>query len=195
MRKTKDCSQGNQDYDYHSTMKTTAIRDFLAGGDRRSIGKSNALVARLEKRPQLLPELLHEMWNADPMIAMRAADALEKVTRKRPEALQRFKKELLGLAEETGQQELRWHLAAMLPRLQLSSAERWRVMETLTQYLENKSSIVKTFALQGMFDLSVQDSELRQHVEELLIVAVSTGTAAMRARARKLLGEIAKQQR
>lgn len=173
-------------------MKSAAIRDFLAGGDRRSIGKSNALVAKVGKHPELPPELLHEMWNADPMIAMRAADALEKITRKRPEVLQRFKKELLGLAEETRQQELRWHLAAMLPRLQLSSAERRRVMETLTRYLEDKSSIVKTFALQGMFDLSVQDSELRSQVEELLTVAVSTGTAAMRARARKLLRRMAK---
>ena len=171
-------------------MKSGAIRDLLSGGDRRSIGKSNALVAKLEKRPELLPELLHEMWNADPVIAMRAADALEKVTRKRPEVLQRFKKELLGLAEETPQQELRWHLAAMLPRLQLSSAERQRVMQTLTGYLEDKSSIVKTFALQGMFDLSVQHSELRHQVEELLTVAVSTGTAAMRARARKLLRQM-----
>lgn len=152
-------------------------------------------MAKLEKKPELLPELLHEMWNADPMIAMRAADALEKVTRKQPEMLQQFKKELQGLAEETRQQELRWHLAAMLPRLQLSSAERRRAIETLTQYLEDKSSIVKTFALQGMFDLAVQHSELRQQVEELLTMAVSRGTAAMRARARKLLSQMARRER
>lgn len=175
-------------------MKSGAIRDLLSGGDRRSIGKSNALVAKLEKQPELLPELLQEMWNADPVIAMRAADTLEKVTRKKSQALQRFKKELLGLAEETQQQELRWHLAAMLPRLQLSSAERQRAIQTLTQYLGDKSSIVKTFALQGMFDFSVQHSELEQQVEELLTVAVSRGTAAMRARARKLLRQMAKEE-
>lgn len=149
----------------------------------------------LELRPDLLPELLHQMWNADAVIAMRAADALEKLTRRQSEVLQRFKKELLGLAEETRQQELRWHLAAMLPRLQLSPKERERVVAVLTGYLNDKSSIVKTFALQGLFDLSVLHSELRPRIEQLLTVAVSTGTAAMRARSRKLLGQIAKRER
>src|SRR5215469_5592624 len=117
-------------------MKSATIRDLLSGGDRRSIGKSNTLVARLERQPELLPELVRHMWDRDPIIAMRAADALEKLTRRKTELLQRFKKELLGLAEETRQQELRWHLAALLPRLHLTSSELRRAMEILTQYLE-----------------------------------------------------------
>ena len=176
-------------------MKPVAILELLAGGNRRSIGRVSKLVTMLERRPDLLPELLHQMWNADAVIAMRAADALEKLTRRQSEVLQRFKKELLGLAEETRQQELRWHLAAMLPRLQLSPKERERVVAVLTGYLNDKSSIVKTFALQGLFDLSVLHSELRPRIEELLTVAVSTGTAAMRARSRKLLGQIARRER
>ena len=175
-------------------MKSAAIRDLLSGGDRRSIGKSNALVARLERQPELLPELVQHMWNHDPIMAMRAADALEKLTRCQTEVLQRFKKELLGLAEETRQQELRWHLAAMLPRVQLTPSELRRVMKVFRQYLEDKSSIVRTFALQAMFDLSVQHSELRPQVEELLTVTVSAGTAAMRARSRTLLGQMAREE-
>jgi len=176
-------------------MKPATIRAFLTGRDRRSIGKSNALVARLEQQRELLPELVQHLWDPDPIIAMRAADALEKFTRSQKEVLQRFKNELLGLAEETRQQELRWHLAAVLPRLQLTSSELRRVMKVLTHYLEDKSSIVKTFALQGMFDLSIQHSELRPQIEELVNVALSTGTAAMRARARKLLSQMAREGR
>ncbi|HEY6249762.1 MAG TPA: hypothetical protein VI685_07355 [Candidatus Angelobacter sp.] len=176
-------------------MKSVAIRSFLIGGDRRSIGRANKLVTLLEGRPDLLPELVCEMWSADAVLAMRAADALEKFTRKQADVLQRFKKELLGLAKETCQQELRWHLAAMLPRLQLSSSERRQVIRILIEYLEDKSSIVKTFALQGLFDLSLLHSELRPQVEELLTAALSTGTAAMRARSRKLLSQIAKKHR
>lgn len=173
-------------------VKPATIRSFLAGGDRRSIGKANKLVELLASRPNLLPELVRHIWDTDPVIAMRAADALEKFTRQQTDVLQRFKKELLGLAEETRQQELRWHLAAMLPRLQLTPAERQRATGILMQYLRDKSSIVKTFALQGLFDLSVLHSELRPQVEELLTAAASTGTAAMRARSRKLLSQIAK---
>lgn len=165
---------------------------YLAGGDRRSIGRANEIVELLQSQPGLLPQLIHEMWNPDPIVAMRAADAVEKLTRKQGLALQRFKKELLGLAEESHQQELRWHLAAMLPRLELSPAECRRVTQILAAWLEDKSSIVKTFALQGLFDLSLQHSALRPQVEELLTAAVQTGTAAMKARSRKLLSKMAR---
>jgi hypothetical protein len=57
---------------------------------------------------------------------MRAADAAEKISLKKPQLLAPFKAELLGLAEETAQAELRWHLALMVPRLPLSRAEHER---------------------------------------------------------------------
>jgi len=173
-------------------MKPVRIHDYLAGGDRRSIGRADELASLLAHRPALLPELVREMWSDDPVVAMRAADVLEKVTRTQQQELQRFKKELLGLAEETRQQELRWHLAAMLPRLELSPSERQRATTILTHYLEDKSSIVKTFALQALFDLSVLYPPLRTQVEELLRAAMRGGTPAMRARSRKLLGKMGK---
>jgi len=173
-------------------MKASDIRAYLAGGDRRSIGRADELVKALERQTSLLPELVEDMWNPDPVIAMRAADATEKLSRKQAHRLQRFEKEFLGLAGETQQQELRWHLAAMLARLHLSPAEQRRTAAILTQYLEDQSSIVRTFALQGLFDLAVLDSGLRPRVEELLRSAQRVGTAAMRARSRKLLARAGK---
>jgi hypothetical protein len=174
------------------TMARLSIRGYLAGGDRRSLGRAQQLIQLLEKRPEHLPELIREMWNPDPTIAMRAADAAEKLTRKQAQALQPFKRELLGLAEETRQRELRWHLAAMIPRLRLRPPEQSRFIRVLTQYLGGKSSIVKTFALQALFDLSESDAALRPQIEELLQKTVHEGTPAMRARSRKLLKQIEK---
>jgi hypothetical protein len=168
-------------------MKTVRIREYLSGGDRRSIGRADELVRLLQHQPDLLPELIQQIWSEDPLVAMRAADAVEKLTRTQAHGLQSFKKELLGLAAETSQPELRWHLAAMLPRLHLSPAERQRAFRVLTEYLQDKSSIVKTFAIQGLFDLSVGDPGLRPQVEEVLRVSLRDGTAAMRARSRKLI--------
>jgi hypothetical protein len=51
---------------------------------------------------------------------MRAADAAEKVSAKKPRLLDRHKAELLGLLAEAEQIELRWHLALMIPRLRLA---------------------------------------------------------------------------
>lgn len=123
------------------------------------------------------------------MLRMRAADAAEKVTVQKPRLLVPFKAELLGLLSEAEQKELRWHLALMIPRLSLTRPERRRVGEELKRYLEDSSSIVKTFALQGLTEIAADDAALRPQVRELLEQSVRTGTPAMRARARKLLKE------
>jgi hypothetical protein len=118
---------------------------------------------------------------------MRAADAAEKVTRTNRELLQPYKKELLGLMMETEQQELRWHLAVMVPRLLLNAKERSLATSLLIGYREDRSSIVKTCALQGLADLAQEDPSIRPGVIEILHEATRTGTAAMKARGRKLL--------
>jgi hypothetical protein len=121
---------------------------------------------------------------------MRAADAAEKVTREHPEWLAPYRKELLGLLAEAEEQEVRWHLAAMVPRLELSASEREQATSTLDRYLGDRSSIVKTLALQGMADLAKGDASLRVKVIETLREATRTGTAAMKARSRKLLKQL-----
>jgi hypothetical protein len=121
---------------------------------------------------------------------MRAADAAEKITVTHPELLKSYKQELLGLLAEAEQIELRWHLALMVPRLDLSGPERARAAAALQRYLEDRSSIVKTFALQALAGLAQQDASLRGMAKRILEESLRTGTAAMKARARKLLKEL-----
>jgi len=137
--------------------------------------------------PGLFPELIPGLWSKDPVIRMRTVDAVEKVTRKKPELLMSYKKELLGLMAEAKDAELRWHLAVVVPRLPLNSKERQRVASTLERYLADRSSIVKTFALQGLADLALSDRAMRAAVIEILHETARNGTPAMKARSRKLL--------
>lgn len=166
------------------------ILRLLEGGDRRSIGRSEQAAAIVSKSPTLFRELIGGLWSADPMVRMRAADAVEKATRKNPELLQPYTGELLGLMVETEQQEVRWHLAAMVPRLQLNTKQRNLASSLLIGYLEDRSSIVKTFALQGLAELAQVDPSIRAGVIEILCEATRSGTAAMKARARKLLARL-----
>src|SRR5215831_10208992 len=105
-------------------MRRKTILALLAGGDRRSISRSDAVAAAVSKNHALFSTLMQGWWSEDPLVRMRAADATEKITRKHPDLLCPYKKELLILMSEAEQQELRWHLAAMVPRLQLNSKER-----------------------------------------------------------------------
>jgi len=168
-------------------MRRKNILAQLEGGDRRTIGRAGQVAAMVAKDAKLFPELIAGLWSGDPLVRMRAADAAEKVTRSNREFLQPYKKELLGLMAETQQQELRWHLAAMIPRLPLNAKERQLAVSLMNGYLEDRSSIVKTSALQGMADLAEGDASLRSRVIETLREAARSGTPAMKARSRKLL--------
>jgi HEAT repeat protein len=168
-------------------MPAKNILTLLQGGDRRTIGLADKVAAMVAKNPRLFPELIAGLWSEDALVRMRAADATEKATRKNRALLQPYKKELLGLMAEAGEQEMRWHLAVMIPRLTLTASERERAAQLLDGYLEDRSSIVKTIALQGLADLAQDDASLRAKVIEIVREAGRNGTPAMRARSRKLL--------
>ena len=159
----------------------------LGGRDRRSIGNSDRVAGTVGLHPEQLPHLVELLWDSDPIIAMRAADALEKVTRGKGNLLQPYKRQLLGLMAENTQPEVRWHLAVMVPRMRLTLNECQRIATLLKGYLEDRSSIVKTFAMQGLFELTRQDKSLLPEVGDLIRVLTRSGTPAMRARGRHLL--------
>jgi hypothetical protein len=121
---------------------------------------------------------------------MRAADAIEKFSRESSCPIQPFKSLLIQLAQETKQKEVRWHLALILPRLRLTGPDRVQLVEILHSYLNDKSSIVKTFAMQSLFEVAQQVPALQPEIYELLENLTRTGTPAMRARGRNLLKAI-----
>jgi hypothetical protein len=177
------------------TTAPNTLLNRLGRGDRRSIGQANQVAALVLRRPALFAQLMLGLWSSDPLIGMRAADAAEKVSLRRPELLQPFKTRLLRLLDQATQQELRWHLAQMIPRLVLSRKDRGRVTIALKHHLEDKSSIVKTSAMQALADLANSHNELIPETRKLLTALTETGTAAMRARGRKLLAQLERKHR
>lgn len=163
------------------------IREMLATGRRLDVGRVREVVELVREKPGKLAQLIECLWDENPAIASRGADALERVTHARPQMAQRWKDALLGLLAETTEKKVRWNLALVVPRMKLTVAECRRVAGILTSYLEDPSSIVKTTALHGMADLTRQDPESLPDVLDLLRVAGRSGTPAMRARSRILL--------
>ena len=159
----------------------------LQGGDRRSIGRSNAVVAEVLARPSLVGRVFEGIRSEDPVVSIPASDALEKITAQRPELLRAHKKKLLEIAGRTEQPEVRWHMALMIPRLSLTARERAVAIDILFDYLRDKSSIVQTFAMQGLADLTARDASLKAKFLPLLEKLMAVGTPAMRARGHKIL--------
>jgi hypothetical protein len=136
--------------------------------------------------------LFQGIASTDPVLRMRCADAAEKVTASRPELLLPYKATLLNRLSGIEQQEVRWHVAPMLARLALSGTEKRKVFKILLSYTNDRSSIVKTMAMQALVDMATRYPhfmpEAKQHIEELIV----TGTPAMKARGRKLIRAISK---
>ena len=162
----------------------------LTGGDRRSIGRADQVVAAVLQSPGLFPQLMAGLWSDNSLVRMRAADAVEKISRGKPALLRRYKKELLGLMHEAEEKEVRWHLALLASRLKLNAKERAIAIAALKNYLEDPSSILRTFALQALADLAADDEVLRVEIVERLQQAARAGTAAMKARSRRLLARL-----
>ena len=164
----------------------------LAGGDRRSIGRVSEVVADVLDDPTLFEVVFHGMVSDDPVIRMRSADAVEKITARHPEYLRPYKTKLIQQVAKIEQQEIRWHLAQMIPRLELGEDERAVVVEILLGYLSDQSKIVKTFSMQALSDLAERDASLRSQVIPLLEELTETGSPAMRSRGRKLLEKLSR---
>ncbi|MBV6439950.1 MAG: hypothetical protein EPGJADBJ_01608 [Saprospiraceae bacterium] len=67
--------------DYHT---------LLSGGDLRSIGNSDLVVANV-RNPHDFDELFEYLFQPDRLIVMRTADAIEKITVHRPEYLKKHR--------------------------------------------------------------------------------------------------------
>ncbi len=145
-------------------------------------------------RPRSIPKLLELLWDDEPGVANRAADVLERITRRPSPALRtavaQHKVELIGLLSDAAFPKLRWNLALTLPRLELAVPECRRVAAILRTWLDDPSSIIKTSALHALAELTSQDSDSLPEVVDLLRVKGRSGTPAMRARSRILLKKL-----
>ena len=171
------------------------LRAELAVG-RHALDPARApLVAEwMADRPRSVSKLLALLWDGDAGVASRAADVLERITRKPSPALKaavaRHKNELIGLLADAPFAKLRWNLALTLPRLPLTVLECRRISATLQSWLDDQSSIVKTTALHAMAELTTQNSGSLPEVVDLLRLKGRSGTPAMRARSRILLEKL-----
>ncbi len=160
----------------------------LKGGDLRSIGRAEEVVQDILNNPVLFAEVFEGMLDDDPLVRMRSADALEKVSSKHPEYLQPFKNRLIREVSPVRQQEVRWHVAQMFSYLEADKAERDEIVRILLFYLDaDRSRIVKVCSIQALADLAERDESIRPTIVRRLQEVIASGSPAMANRAKKLL--------
>jgi HEAT repeat protein len=167
----------------------------LEGGDRRSIGRVDEVVRSVIKEPKRFRALVDGLLTNDEVVRMRCADAIEKVAHARPDWLKRYTNFFLGHAAGHPQQEVCWHMAQIMPLLPLTSLQRTEAIRLLMGYLEYESGIVRVSAMQALAELSRQDLQLGERIAPLIRAIMKNGTPAVRARGRRLLGQLEAERR
>jgi hypothetical protein len=159
----------------------------LTGGDRRSIGQADLVVEHLIPEPARFTELWACLTSLDPVVRMRAADALEKFSRVCPAAFSAHKAALLARKLDDRSAEVRWHLIAITSRLELHPVEARHFARYLHDRLKNDpSKIVKVMALQAAKDVSEREKSVEDEFVLMLSFAKSSAWPSVAARARKI---------
>lgn len=128
------------------------------------------------------PDLIESLTSADEKTLAKAVKGLA-----RERDLTPYKDVVLGLLLPHPHWIVRSQVCLMLPKLRLRAHEVESVFGGLREYLRDRHIVVRVFAMQAMFDLSDRDSVLRDEALSVAGHALSHGTAAQKARARKLL--------
>lgn len=138
-------------------------------------------------------ELFGLIFHHERPLVMRAADAVEKITAKNKTYLAPHKAQLLAILKSADHKELKWHIAQLLPRVELDQHELEDVWHKLTYWTlnRNESKIVRVNALQGLFDLSRKFPDLKKDFDQTMNAVERELIPSMQARVRKLRKKIA----
>ncbi|MHB1688457.1 MAG: hypothetical protein ACYCVH_13940 [Ignavibacteriaceae bacterium] len=174
----------------------TDLVKLLQGGDLRSIGQSNKVVALIDNQEKF-DELFQFLFHSDRKVVMRTADAIEKITIDNKAFLKKHKKKIIGLCNVAKDKELKWHLALLISRLHLDIKEFGKVWDTLTTWAKDKknSRIVRVNSIQGLFEMMKQENELEKDFILTLFELEKENIPSINARIKNIRKQIERQTR
>lgn len=164
-----------------------SLVQLLRGRDLRRV-RQNSAVVRAVRDQESFDELFLVVLHHERPLVMRAIDAVEKITRNHPAYLSSHKAELLAVLKSADHKELKWHIAQLITRLDLTNEELRNVSHLLSYWAlnRNESKIVRVNALQGLFDLAKNHMELRKDLAVAMKAMEQEMIPSLQARIRKL---------
>lgn len=169
------------------TMTRDAFTELLIGKDLRSV-RQNSIVVRAVKDQPSFDELFVLVFHHQRQVAMRAIDAIEKITKYHPEFLTAHKSQLMILLKSADHKELKWHIAQLIARMELSRVELMEILHILDYWIinQNEGKLVRVHALQTLFDLSTKYREVEDHLVRAISKVEHELSPSIQARVRKL---------
>lgn len=172
-----------------------SLRKKLSGGAQLTVCDAEAVAVEVLKKTALVEEAMACLLDDDQTVSGRAAYVMMRIGEERPELLRPYKSLLLGEVAAIPWWNTRYQLCKVIPKLELTRGEIALAFELYQSFLADKSAAVRSFSLSGLAELAALDPELRSEAIAIIEDQVRTGTPAMRARGRKVLAQLYRDER
>ncbi|MCL0075721.1 hypothetical protein M1O17_02430 [Dehalococcoidia bacterium] len=172
----------------------TNILQKLRGGDLRSIGQANEVAQEVENNPSLFESVFDGLYDGEPVVRMRSADVIEKVSKKKPDLLSGYTPQVISILADVEQQEVCWHMAQVSPRLECTENEETKLIGLLKKLLSHKSKIVRVSAMDSLAFFAERNKSILNEVIKIITTQKENGSPAIQSRGRKLLKRLERKQ-
>ncbi len=168
-------------------MSKLLYEQLLNSGDLRSIDGVDMVVKMIDSQAEF-DILFSCLKSRNRLIVMRSADAIEKISKSRPQYLEKHKVDILQYCSIVQNKELKWHLAQLVTRIMMDNAEFRYVSNILERWSLDKdeSKICRVNALQSLFELYAIHKKSPEHLIQLMNQIEDEDIPSLNARIRHL---------
>ncbi len=124
--------------------------DWLAEGDLTSDGRSDEVVDIVLKSPSFVEDLIKCLDSQNPVVRGHAADAIEKISREKPEIFLPHIHRLLLAAKKDPVDMVQFHLAMSFGHLALFAELVDHLLAALVDLLQAEGAFTKTWAIASL---------------------------------------------
>jgi len=163
------------------------ILEWLSGGDLRSDGLADEVAAAVLKSPDLFDDLYAGLSESDDVIRGRTADALEKISRQRPDLIAVHLPEVIDLSRSDQVPMVKMHLAMIFGHLALFEDLDDILQSALFDLLEAESVFAKSWAIVSLCIIGRMYPQKSTRIVNRISQLQGDKSVAIRSRAGKAL--------
>ena len=160
---------------------------WLAGSDLRTNGPANEVAEFILENPAAFEDLFAGLSEPDDVIRGRSADALEKVSRSRPDLTQEHLPEMSNLARQEQVPVVKMHLAMIFGHLAVYPDLVEQLKTMLLFQLKDTSVFTKSWAIASLSIIARKYPEECQTILNHLVPLQKDSSIAIRSRVKKAI--------
>jgi len=160
------------------------VLEWLSGGDLRSDGQSQEVSEFVLNNPQVFDDLYAGLCVDDDVVRGRTADALEKVTRSRPDLLEAHLSELINLTRTETVMMVKMHLAMIFGHLAVFEEHVDDLVSVLFYLLDDGYVFVRSWTISSLCIYARKYPSKHDRVLDKIAALQNDNSIAIRTRVR-----------